>query len=57
MKRIIMGFVWFLLIYFGMLGIGGAFLGSVAGSREKNVHQGYQAGHAAGQEFGKKTES
>ena len=51
MKRICIGFVWFLLLYFGMLGIGGAILGSAAGSREKSVNRGYQAG---GEEFAHK---
>lgn len=54
MRRIMMGFVWSLLLYFGMLGIGGAVLGSAAGFRETHVDQGYRAGHAAGQEFGNK---
>jgi hypothetical protein len=46
-----MGFVWFLLLYFGMLGIGGAVLGSAAGSREVSFNEGYQAGYAKGQKF------
>ena len=54
MRRIMMGMVWFLLLYFGMLGIGGAILGSAPGYREKHFDQGYRAGHAAGQEFGNK---
>ena len=54
MKRIIMGFVWFLVLYFGILGIGGAIVGSAAGTGKKHLNQGYQAGYAVGEVFGKK---
>ena len=54
MKRILMGFIWFVVLYFGILGVCGAIVGSAAGSGEKTVNRGYQAGHAAGQEFGNK---
>jgi hypothetical protein len=53
MKRIAMGFVWLVVLYFGILGIGGALLGGSAGSEGKNFDQGYQAGHAIGVGFGK----
>ena len=54
MKRIMLGFVWFILLYFGMLGAGGAIVGSVAGRAQQNFDQGYQAGYTAGEVFGKK---
>jgi hypothetical protein len=54
MRRIMMGFVWFVVLYFGILGASGAIVGSAAGSGAKTFNQGYQAGHAAGQEFGQK---
>jgi len=59
MKRIIMGFVWFVVLYFGIAafggGIAGAIEGAKAGSGEKSFNQGfnqgYQAGYTGGQEF------
>ncbi|MDR4469865.1 MAG: hypothetical protein MRJ68_16470 [Nitrospira sp.] len=59
MKRIIMGLVWFIILYFGILvfggGIAGAIEGAKAGSGEKSFNQGfnqgYQAGYTGGQEF------
>jgi hypothetical protein len=54
MKRIAMGFVWFVVLYFGILGIGGVLLGAAAGSGGKNFDQGYQAGHAIGEGFSQK---
>jgi hypothetical protein len=53
MKRIMVGVVWFVILYFGILGAGGAILGSLAGSTQKNTHKGYQAGYTAGEEFGR----
>jgi hypothetical protein len=53
MKRIVVGVTWFVILYFGILGAGGAILGSLAGSTQKNTHKGYQAGYTAGEEFGK----
>jgi hypothetical protein len=54
MKRIMIGFVWFVLLYFGILGAGGAIVGSVEGGSQQNVQRGYEAGYNAGEEFGKK---
>jgi hypothetical protein len=54
MKRIAMGFVWFVVLYFGILGIGGTLLGALAGSGGKNFDQGFQAGRAIDEGFGKK---
>jgi hypothetical protein len=59
MKRIVMGFVWFIVLYFGIAafggGIAGAIQGAKAGSGEQSFNQGfnqgYQVGHTAGQEF------
>lgn len=62
MKRIIMSFVWFVILYFGIAVLGGGIVGAIegakAGSGEKSFSQGfnqrYQAGHTGGQEFGTK---
>lgn len=54
MKRLTMGFLWFLVLYFGIAGIGGALLETAAGNSGKNVHQGYRAGYAAGEAFNRK---
>lgn len=59
MRRMIMGFVWFVVLYFGIAafggGIAGAIEGAKAGSGEKSFNQGfnqgYQAGYTAGEEF------
>lgn len=37
MKRIAMGLLWSLILYFGIVGIGGALIGAMAGSGGKNV--------------------
>jgi hypothetical protein len=65
MKRITMGFVWFVVLYFGIAafggGIAGAIEGAKAGSGEKSFNQGfnqgYQAGYTGGQEFRTKYDS
>lgn len=54
MKRFVMGFLWFLVLYFGIVGIGGALLETMVGSGGKNVHQGYRAGYAASETFNRK---
>jgi hypothetical protein len=54
MKRLIMCLVWFVVLYFGIMGVAGALVGSAAGSGGKSFNQGYQFGYVAGQEFGKK---
>ncbi|MDH4097470.1 MAG: hypothetical protein OEW25_02175 [Nitrospira sp.] len=53
MKRIAMGLLWSLILYFGIVGIGGALIGAMAGSGGKNVQQGYRAEYAAGEAFSK----
>jgi hypothetical protein len=53
MRRLVIGFVWFVVLYFGILGAGGAIVGTMKGSGGKNPAHGYQAGYAAGEEFGK----
>lgn len=53
MRKIIFGFLWFLVFWFGSLIIGGMVVGGLAGARVQNAQQGYVAGQAAGQEFGK----
>jgi len=54
MKRIAAGFLWFLVLYFGITGLGGAVVETIEGQGLKNTRQGYQARFAAGQAFGKK---
>ena len=56
MKRILMGFIWFVVLYIGTLAFIGGIIGgiSASGSGAKNYHEGAQVGHAAGEEFGKK---
>ena len=62
MRRMIMGFVWFVVLYFGIAVIGGGIVGAIegakAGSRAKSSNQamnrGYQAGYTGGQEFSAK---
>lgn len=52
MKRIIMGFVWFIVLYFGILAFGGGLAGAIegakAGSGEKSFNQGFNQGYQAG---------
>ncbi len=55
MKRVILGFVWFLVIWFGTLIIGGAMAGALAGSQvgaSSSVSESYEKGYAAGQQAG-----
>ncbi|MET0332910.1 MAG: hypothetical protein ABW190_01460 [Rhizobacter sp.] len=60
MKRIFFGIVWFLVLGFGGLVLGGAVVGAMAGSQVNatNMSDGYtkgqQAGEVAGAEFGRK---
>ena len=54
MRRLVMGFVWFVVLYFGILGAGSAIVGSTARSGGKNIEQGVLAGHTGGEEFGRK---
>lgn len=54
MRRLVMGFIWFVILYFGILGAGRAIVGSTTGSGGKNPTHGYQAGYAAGEEFVRK---
>jgi hypothetical protein len=54
MRRIMIGFVWFVVLYFGILGAGGAIVGSVAVAPQQSFHKGYDAGYTAGEEFGKR---
>ena len=54
MKRIVIGFLWFLVLYFGIVGIGGAIVGTVARQGAKNPRQSHQTGYAASEAFGKK---
>jgi hypothetical protein len=51
MKRVIVGFFWFLVFQTSMLMIGGALFGAVAGGKTGGVGA-YEAGRAAGQAFG-----
>lgn len=54
MRRIAMGLLWCLVLYFGIVGIGGALIGATAESGGKSVQQGYRTGYAAGEAFSKK---
>ncbi len=49
-----MGLLWCLVLYFGIVGIGGALIGAMAGSGGNNTQQGYQTGYASGEAFNKK---
>jgi len=54
MRRFVMGFAWFVVLYFGILGAGGATVESTAGSGGNKFEQGVLAGHAGGEAFGRK---
>ncbi|MDH5641709.1 MAG: hypothetical protein OEY28_10470 [Nitrospira sp.] len=54
MKRIAAGALWFLILYFGIIGIGGAVVGTVAAQGAKNSRQSHQTVYAASEAFGKK---
>ncbi len=54
MRRLVMGVVWFVVLYFGILGAGGAIVGSMTGGGGKNLTHGSQAGSAAGEAFTRK---
>jgi hypothetical protein len=59
-KRIVFGMIWFVVIWFGGLVLGGSIAGAIAGSQVKatNITDGYakgqQVGQVAGAEFGQK---
>jgi hypothetical protein len=52
MKRVLMGIVWFIVLYLGVLIIGGAIVGALAGAGQPNPQQAAQAGRLAGNDFG-----
>lgn len=54
MRKIVFGFLWFFVLWLGGLTVGGVVVGGLAGARVQNSQQGYIAGRAAGEEFGKK---
>jgi len=54
MRRLAIGFVWFVVLYFGILGAGGALVASLEGTRGKNFEEGYKAGQSVGETFGRK---
>ncbi len=54
MKRILLGCVWFVVIYLVVSAIGGGIVGAMAGSGTGGFEEGYGAGSQAGQEFGEK---
>jgi len=53
-KRIVVGAFWLLVLYFGIIGIGGAIVGTVAGQGALNTRQPHQTGYVASEAFGKK---
>ncbi|MDR3415367.1 MAG: hypothetical protein P4L83_04195 [Nevskia sp.] len=61
MRRIAMGFVWFLVLWIGIGALGGGVAGTFAeqevaarGKETRTFAQGYGTGYAAGQQFGRK---
>jgi hypothetical protein len=54
MKRIVFGVVWFLVLFFGILFVGSAVVGGIAGSRTQGQQQGAIVGERAGRAFGEK---
>jgi hypothetical protein len=61
MKRVFFTFLWFVVIYFGALAIGGGVAGALAQSQatansdqNPSVSQAYAKGHAAGSEFARR---
>lgn len=54
MRRLVIGFAWFVVLYFGILGAGGAIMGSTTRSGGSSFDQGFLAGRAGGEAFGKK---
>ncbi|MGR8940244.1 MAG: hypothetical protein ACU83V_00500 [Gammaproteobacteria bacterium] len=60
MKKAVVGFVWFLVLYLGAFGIGVAVIGGIAGANAKGasaydeIDDAYAAGYQAGAEFGKR---
>lgn len=57
MKKILMGVVWFFVLYLGLCTLGGAIVGGIAGYKEGQAghpERATQAGTIAGAEFGRK---
>ena len=54
MKRFMFGVVWFVVFWRGPSVICGVIVGGSAGAGTSNAQEGYDAGRAAGQEFGRK---
>ena len=54
MKRFLIGAGWCLVLWFGVMVIGGMVTGAVAGASAADASAGYQAGGEAGAAFGQK---
>jgi len=57
MKRVLFTFLWFVVIWFGALAIGGGVAGATAQSNSDQTpsfSQGYARGQVAGREFGRR---
>jgi hypothetical protein len=54
MKRIVVGVIWFLVLFFGILFVGSAIVGGIAGSKTRGEQQGAVVGERAGRAFGER---
>ena len=52
MRRVLAGFVWFIVFQSTLLGVGGAIFGARAGADARGFAGGYEVGQAAGRAFG-----
>ena len=52
MRRFVAGFVWFLVLYFGIIGAGGAILAAITGGSQNFTKQYRSAGEAFGRKYG-----